>query len=74
MKSGISVKQVSIKTSLSDSYIMRIIPMAFLSPKIQQAIINGTQPIELTLEDITRAKLPMEWQAQESMLGFPKNG
>ncbi|MEH6835446.1 recombinase family protein [Falsihalocynthiibacter arcticus] len=74
MKSGSSVKQVSITTSLSDSYIMRIIPMAFLSPKIQQSIIEGTQPVEMTLETITRAKLPMEWQAQESMLGFPQNG
>lgn len=74
MKSGTSVKQISMKTSVSDSYIMRIIPMAFLSPKIQQAIIEGTQPVEMTLENITRSKLPMEWHAQESMFSFPQNG
>ncbi len=44
--------------------------MAFLSPGIQQAIVDGTQPIALTLETIARSKLTMEWQAQERMLGF----
>lgn len=70
MKTGVSVKQISTNTSVSESYVTRIIPMAFLSPGIQQAIVSGTQPVALTLETIARTKLPMEWQAQERLLGF----
>ncbi|MDE0589075.1 recombinase family protein [Halocynthiibacter sp. C4] len=73
MKSGISVKAIANKVSVSDSYVMHIIPLAFLSPKIQEAILNGTHPIEMTLETITRTKIPMAWRAQETLFGLAQN-
>ena len=70
MKTGTSIKQIASTTTISESYITRIVPMAFLSPRIQQAILSGLQPAELTLETIARCKLPMDWQAQERLFGF----
>ncbi|WP_299353513.1 recombinase family protein [uncultured Shimia sp.] len=72
MKTGASVKQIASTTTISESYITRIIPMAFLSPRIQQAILLGSQPAELTLETIARSKLPIDWSAQEQIFGFTK--
>lgn len=73
MKTGTSIKQIASTTTISESYITRIVPMAFLSPRIQQAILSGSQPAELTLETIARCKLPMDWQAQERLFGFSPN-
>ncbi|SHK18720.1 Site-specific DNA recombinase [Shimia gijangensis] len=70
MKVGLSVKQISANQSVSESYVTRILGMAFLSPKIQNAIMDGSQPFALTLETIARSKLPMDWLAQERLLGF----
>ncbi|TCL08254.1 DNA invertase Pin-like site-specific DNA recombinase [Shimia isoporae] len=70
MKAGTSVKHIAAATSISESYITRIIPMAFLSPRIQQAILSGSHPAELTLETIARSKIPMDWSAQEHLFGF----
>ncbi|MEP2530429.1 hypothetical protein [Shimia sp.] len=74
MKAGLSVKQISTRKSVSESYVTRIIAMAFLSPRIQSAIMDGSQPVALTLETIARSKLPMDWHAQERLLGFDQNG
>lgn len=47
--------------------------LAFLSPRIQQAILDGTTPEGLTLERLLAADLPMDWAAQERMLGFSED-
>ena len=44
-------------------------PLAFLSPKIIQAIADGTAPAGLTVTNLTQA-LPHAWTAQEQMLGL----
>lgn len=44
--------------------------LAFLAPRIQQAILDGTNPEGLTLERLLAADLPMDWTVQERMLGF----
>ena len=43
--------------------------MAFLSPKIIDAITNGTQPVELTTQLLSRVpELPSSWSEQHRML------
>ena len=39
-----------------------------LSPTIQSAIIDGTQPVDLTLERLARLLLPLDRPAQECLL------
>ena len=46
-------------------YERRLARLAFLSPKLQAAILGGTQPANLTLAKIVRGKLPTCWKEQE---------
>ena len=70
VKRGIPIRKIAQKASFSENYVARLLPLAFLSPKIQKAILSGSQPIELTLEKLVRSKLPFDWGAQEYLLGF----
>ena len=53
------------------TYPSRIIPLAFLAPDITEAILEGRQPIDLTLDRLLAAMpLPLAWNDQRTMLGF----
>jgi hypothetical protein len=45
-------------------YERRLARLAFLSPALQAAIIDGRQPPTLTLEKIIRGDLPLDWREQ----------
>ena len=47
----------------------RLARLAFLSPRLQAAIIEGRQPAGLTLAKIVRGKLPTCWKEQELWAG-----
>lgn len=70
LRIGTPLNAITTTHGFSNSYVARIIPLAGLSPRIQTAIIDGDQPVELTLETLVRTNLPLDWQAQERMLGF----
>lgn len=70
LRRGVPLKTIASTKGFSDSYVARIIPLAGLSPRIQAAIIDGDQPINLTLEALVRAKLPLDWSIQERLFGF----
>lgn len=70
LKSGVALKAIADRAGLSESYAGRIIPLATLSPKIQEAIVRGSQPLDLTLETLTRTRLPLAWCDQERRFGF----
>lgn len=44
--------------------------LAFLAPRIQQAIIEGAQPAALTLHRLTRPEMPADWYAQYRRTGI----
>ena len=51
--------------------VARTLPVAFLAPDIRNAILEGTQPTELTPSTFLRlGTLPLCWQAQRTLLGF----
>ncbi|THD64441.1 recombinase family protein [Phenylobacterium sp.] len=54
----------------ADSYIRRLTPLAFLAPDIQRAIILGTQPAGLVLQQLINMKIPLAWVDQRRALGF----
>lgn len=67
--SGTNISDLCRLYGLSNSDISRALPIAFLSPKITDAILTGMQPADLTVAKLTRlVELPMDWQAQEEML------
>ena len=52
-------------------YVANLIPLAFLAPDIVASILPGTQPVELTTQELTkRVDLPLDWAEQRAQLGF----
>jgi hypothetical protein len=52
-------------------YDRKILSLAFLAPDIQRGILAGKQPPMLNLERLTRLSLPLDWDEQRKMLGWP---
>ena len=68
---NVSVADIARQEGWASSYITRLLKFATLSPRIQEAILEGTQPPELTANRIMRMDdLPIKWEAQEAALGF----
>jgi site-specific DNA recombinase len=70
MKEGIPLSQISRAEKVTPAYIRTRSRLAFLSPKIQQAIVSGTLPSEYTLNKILTLNLPRDWQRQNSLFGL----
>jgi len=57
--------------SLSEQYVSKLLPLAFLAPGIAEQVVAGAQPADLSVEDlIKRVDLPLSWGDQRSALGF----
>ena len=64
---------ISAATGTGDPYIRKLCMLALLAPDIQRAILEGNQPVGLTLGQILEKRLPLDWAAQRQMLGFAKS-
>lgn len=66
-----SLKAIARAEGCGDRYVGQLMPLAFLGPDIVEAILAGTQPVELTAETLTkRIDLPLSWAEQKALLGF----
>jgi len=64
-----SMQDIASRLQMDRSDFSRFLPLAFLSPKIIEAIVNGRQPVELTARNLLRIEeLPLSWAGQEAML------
>ena len=70
LRNGAAFRTIAHREGFSESYVTRIVPLATLSPRIQEAIVAGTQPLELTLETLVRTRLPLDWASQEKRVGL----
>ncbi|MET2829328.1 recombinase family protein [Mesorhizobium shangrilense] len=69
--SGQGIADIAYHCRVHRADISRILPLAFLSPKIVEAILAGSQPPDLTVRHLTRLiDMPLAWQDQEIVLGF----
>lgn len=65
------VRELAKETGMDLGDISRFMPLALLAPGIIEAIVEGLQPLELTMETLKRTRnLPMDWQKQRELLGF----
>jgi site-specific DNA recombinase len=69
MKDGISLKKIAHNLDFTPAYIRTRSKLAFLSPKIQHAIVKGTLPPEFTTNQILSMKIPKDWQLQNTLFG-----
>jgi site-specific DNA recombinase len=64
-----SIASVADAMKMDASDISRILPLAFLSPKLTEAILTGRHSPDLTLRRLTRGTdLPILWSDQDALL------
>jgi site-specific DNA recombinase len=64
-------QEIAAREGVNGRFVRRLIPLAFLSPAIVQAIAEGRQPANLTGEALSRGiNIPVEWARQPAALGF----
>src|SRR5208337_3651918 len=68
-----SMVEIGKREKVGKRYVSRIIRLAFLAPEIVEQIVNGCQPPDFTAESLLkgRIELPLAWDAQHKVLGFP---
>ena len=66
----LTVGGIARKGGATESYVRRLSRLAFLAPDIQQAIVDGRQPLGVNLERLMRIDLPLSWARQRAVLGF----
>mgnify|MGYP001392232527 CR=1 FL=1 len=64
LRGGTSLTEIARKTGRSEPYIRTRIPLAFLAPRIQAAILDGHQPADLSVARLLRDGIPMDWTEQ----------
>ncbi|MBT3787797.1 MAG: recombinase family protein [Alphaproteobacteria bacterium] len=69
VKAGLPLKQIARKQGVTPAYIRTRTKLAFLSPKIQQAIVAGNFPPAFTTNRILQAKIPLDWREQDTLFG-----
>ena len=66
-----SVAEIAERERVGSRYVRRLLRLAFLAPKIVEAIAAGDQPPELTAEALAeRIELPLLWSEQERSIGI----
>ncbi len=67
----LSLVEIAKAEGITDRYVGRVLPLAFLAPDIISSVVTGTQPVQLTAEMLTKCiDLPLNWEDQKSLLGF----
>ena len=65
-----SIAELARTLSVHRADISRILPLAFLSPSITDAILTGRQPVDLTARTLSRLiDVPSSWADQAKLLG-----
>ena len=64
LKMGTMIAEIAAAQRCNESYIRKRIQLAFLSPDLKLAILQGRQPVDLTLEKLTSTTIPRSWLEQ----------
>jgi hypothetical protein len=63
-----SLQALAKRDGITRRYIRRLVGLAFLSPELVGAILQGRQPVELTATRLTELVLPLDWTEQRRLL------
>jgi hypothetical protein len=67
IKAGQSFSDIMQAQNIPEGMIWKRIRLAFLSPKILRAIVDGTSNRDLTIKMLTRHDLPLDWSDQQAL-------
>jgi hypothetical protein len=56
-----SLRELAERDGITRRYVRRLVDLAFLSPELVEAILQGPQPVELTATRLTELDLPLDW-------------
>jgi site-specific DNA recombinase len=70
LRAGTPLAEIAATTGHSEPYIRTRIPLAFLAPDLQSAILDGQQPATLSVAQMLREGIPMDWDAQARLFGI----
>ncbi len=65
-----TVKDLAREKRFSERYVWKILRLAFLSPSLVDAILEGRQPPALSFRQINETQLSPDWRLQSHALGF----
>jgi DNA invertase Pin-like site-specific DNA recombinase len=63
-----SLEELAKRDGITRRYIRRLVGLAFLSPQLVEAILQGRQPVDLTATRLTELDLPLDWTKQHKLL------
>jgi len=66
----LSLNQLGKREGRCRTHLSRLLRIAWLSPRIVDAIASGTQPKALNRHVLLTASLPIDWSGQERMFGL----
>ncbi|MCA9129233.1 MAG: recombinase family protein [Planctomycetales bacterium] len=66
IKQGKPLYEISSECGHYEDYVRKRVELAFLSPRIQQQILEGTQSPELTVHHLLKSDIPLDWFEQEN--------
>ena len=58
-----SIEDMAKSENISPSFVSRTLRLAYLSPALVEAILDGSYPSHLTMKDLMEP-FPMEWERQ----------
>lgn len=66
----LSLHQIGKREGRCRTHLARLLRIAWLSPRIVEAIVEGKQPRKLNRQMLLAANVPIDWAEQERLLGF----
>jgi site-specific DNA recombinase len=63
-----SLHELAERDGITRRYVRRLVDLAFLSPDLVEAILQGRQPADLTATRLIELDLPVDWTDQRSLL------
>src|ERR1700716_1712098 len=59
-----TVEEIAAAEKINASYVSRVLRLTLLAPEIVESILDGRQPVEMTLA-VSMRPFPVEWGAQQ---------
>jgi hypothetical protein len=67
-----TIEELAAPEKINPSYVSRILRLTLLTPDIVDAILNGRQPLEVTLAVLMKP-FPVSWQEQCSLVAASRD-
>ncbi len=68
-KEALSLSEIAVREKIGATYAARIFDLSLLAPDIVEAILDGRQPVGLSLREFARG-IPLAWEEQRVKFGF----